>query len=408
MNRAAPGTDPSADPAAPAPPVIPDSGRRLGRLRRLYLTLRTEHTTPGKLAAGVGIGVFVGCSPFWGLHLGISVVLAMVFRLNRVLVYAVSNVASIPALFTVFAEIQVGHRVLHGRWFDLGLAELRAEGVEAFVLALIGQIRETGFTGMLGSFLWGGLIVSSAVGAVAGLIAWAVARSGHVSDAWHEVANRVAVRYVRVTLRDAEGARERLLDDPIFPFLVQEAAFVNAGRLLDLGCGRGVVAALAAESLGRPPAFSYVGVDRAERYVRAAREALDGEPGFSFVAADLRDFDPPPADVALLLNVLRFLPVDSQDALLRRLGKALPPGGRLYVREIDAGGGWRASLARASETFSLLFRGRAIGGRHPRRASDLRNALAAAGFEVRDRTTLHGVSPARVLFEAVRRPAALR
>ena len=42
-----------------------------------------------------------------------------------------------------------------------------------------------------------------------------------------------------------------------------------------------------------------------------------------------------------------------------------------------------------------------------RRASDLRNALVVAGFEVRDRTTLRGASRGRVLLEAVRRPTGV-
>jgi hypothetical protein len=39
-----------------------------------------------------------------------------------------------------------------------------------------------------------------------------------------------------------------------------------------------------------------------------------------------------------------------------------------------------------------------------RRASDLRNALVAAGFEVTDRATSRRVTRARILLEAVRRP----
>jgi O-methyltransferase involved in polyketide biosynthesis len=52
---------------------------------------------------------------------------------------------------------------------------------------------------------------------------------------------------------------------------------------------------------------------------------------------DLRDFDPPAADVVVINDVLRFLPFTSQDALLRRLARALPPGARVFVREKDAG-----------------------------------------------------------------------
>ena len=65
--RAAGGDEPERDPAG---------RRRAGWLRRLYLTLRTEHTTPGRVAAGTALGVFVGCSPLWGLHTAIALLLA--------------------------------------------------------------------------------------------------------------------------------------------------------------------------------------------------------------------------------------------------------------------------------------------------------------------------------------------
>ena len=47
-------------------------------------------------------------------------------------------------------------------------------------------------------------------------------------------------------------------------------------------------------------------------------------------------------------------------------------------------------------------------GLHYRRAEDLKNALIAAGFSVRDRTIQRGSSSVWVLYEATRRPVAAR
>src|SRR6185436_17889477 len=103
--------DPLTDSAAANP------ARRRPWLRRLYLTLRTEHTTPVKVAVAVGLGVFVGVSPLWGLHFALCVLLATAFRLNRVLVYASANIGNpLTAAPILFAELQVGHRVLQGEW----------------------------------------------------------------------------------------------------------------------------------------------------------------------------------------------------------------------------------------------------------------------------------------------------
>jgi O-methyltransferase involved in polyketide biosynthesis len=174
---------------------------------------------------------------------------------------------------------------------------------------------------------------------------------------------------------------------------------------LALGCGRGLVGILVGLFTSASESRWYLGVDRCDRYVRAARQALEDMPGCSVQTLDLRDFDPPPADVVVINDVLRFLPFTSQDALLRRLARALPAGARVFVREKDAAGGWRFRWAAFVDTMQMLVPGHPRHGNHYRRAGDLRNALIAAGFTLRDRTVARSSSPAWVLLEAVRRPA---
>ncbi len=362
-------------------------GRGAGWLRRLYLTLRTEHTSPRKLALAVALGVFIGFTPFWGLHLALAVLVASTLRLNRLVVYAAANVANpVTVAPIVFAEVQVGHRLLEGFWLPLRVAE----------------VTDLGFGGLLSAFVVGSLLV----GAAAAIIAWAVVypavRIGRRSESWIEIADRVSLRYLDASVRDAEASRSVLLRDPIYPFLLSEVPFACAGRILDLGCGRGVLAALCEESGVPVGPFAYVGVDRSERYVRVARLVLGSDPGRALHCSDLRDFDPPETDVAVLVDTLRFLPPPSQDALLRRLGKAMPAGSRLYVREVDrAAPRLRFLPTFAADALAQFLPGRSRHGLHYRRADDLRNALVAAGFDAIDRSSLSGRN-ARVLFEAVR------
>ena len=40
-----------------------------GLLRRAFWELRTEGAGPGREAAAIGLGVFVGCLPVFGFHL---------------------------------------------------------------------------------------------------------------------------------------------------------------------------------------------------------------------------------------------------------------------------------------------------------------------------------------------------
>src|SRR5689334_12996742 len=108
------------------PRAGPDDGMpRRSWLRRLYMTLRTEHRTPGKVAFGVGVGVFVGCSPLWGLHFPLCVLLATIFRLNRMIVYAGAYAGNpLTAAPILFAELQIGHRLLHHAWLPVTLADV--------------------------------------------------------------------------------------------------------------------------------------------------------------------------------------------------------------------------------------------------------------------------------------------
>ena len=44
----------------------------LSRLRQFVYQLRNEGHTPGRHAVAVGVGGFIGCTPFYGLHQPLS------------------------------------------------------------------------------------------------------------------------------------------------------------------------------------------------------------------------------------------------------------------------------------------------------------------------------------------------
>ena len=117
------------------------------------------------------------------------------------------------------------------------------------------------------------------------------------------------------------------------PRLVSAVALVDPApdaRVLEVGCGRGVAAALLLERL---PAGHYTGIDRsatatAATAVRVADAVAAGRAAVRTTA--LADHAPEPADVALAVNVNAFW-TGPASRELSVLAAALRPGGILHL-----------------------------------------------------------------------------
>jgi len=87
-----------------------------------------------KKAAAVALGVFVGISPFWGLHTLLVFTLAAVFKLNKVIAFLFSNISIPPFIpFIVYASYQTGS-LITGKGFDWDLKLQNLEtGTDVFL-----------------------------------------------------------------------------------------------------------------------------------------------------------------------------------------------------------------------------------------------------------------------------------
>ena len=210
-------------------------------------------------------------------------------------------------------------------------------------------------------------------------------------------------------------ARNKLARDPIYAALLAQDLLAGRGRLLDLGCGQGLLAAwlLAARAChaseradawppGWPPPpwlASYLGVDIDAREVARARRAFALDPGapLRIVHGDIRDVDYGTADAVVILDVLHYIDRSAQERVLARAHAALAPGGLLLLRVGDAAGGPGFALSVAVDrTIVLLRRGRWL----PVQCRSLREwqaLLAHAGFGARPLGMDHGTPFANAL-----------
>src|SRR6185369_11571538 len=143
-----PAAPPGDGRGARAPPGAP-SMKLQKKLREILYRLRTEGGSPGKVAAAVGLGVFIGCSPFWGFHIVLCLLLARLLGLNRVLTALASHI-SFPgfSLLVIWAEVEIG------RWLRRAPL-LSAHSFKADDLWHLAWWKQCGFDVVVGSFILG-------------------------------------------------------------------------------------------------------------------------------------------------------------------------------------------------------------------------------------------------------------
>jgi SAM-dependent methyltransferase len=102
----------------------------------------------------------------------------------------------------------------------------------------------------------------------------------------------------------------------------------DEGHWLDVGCGPGLVARLAADT-----GFTVTGIDRDPQMVRTARRRARGR-AITFEVGQVEDLGPEISDVVSATSLLCTLPDPA--AGLNRLWDAVRPGGTLLVVETTA------------------------------------------------------------------------
>jgi len=318
------------------------------RVRRGFKELRIEGTGPGREAAAIGLGVFLGCLPFYGFHLIMCWAAGTLFRLNRLKLYLAANISNpLVAPWLLFAELQIGAYLRRGTFQSLSLQAIRASGVGT----LGGEL-------LLGSVVLGGVLGVLAAGAT-----YATLRSRPEDAPFMDIVRRASDRYVNDSITAWEFARGKLRGDPLYRAVLHDGLLPSGGTLIDIGCGQGLMLAALAEAAASAgptwpptPVFAHmVGVEIRPRIAALARKALNGDA--TILERDARQLEPASARVVLLFDVLHLMSGAEQEQLIAAIARTIEPDGVVLIREVDASAGWRFSAVRVGNRLKALTAG---------------------------------------------------
>ncbi len=353
--------------------------------------MRTEGSGAAREAAAVGVGFFIGCTPFFGFHLLLVFVAGWLLRLNRLKMYVAANVSNpLFAPFLVLLEIQTGAFLRRGTLHSLTVDTLRATDPWTFGLDL----------------LFGSVVVGLAGGVAVAAATYPMSRRrGELDD----VLMAAADRYLKGGIVAWEFARGKLRGDPIYREVLGGGVLTSGASLVDIGCGQGLTLAALAEARRRaaagrwpegvtaPPVFEKLtGVELRPRIAQLAASALEEEA--TIHTGDAAKMSIPPASAILLFDVLHMVSTAEQDALLRVLKEKLQPNGVILVREANAAAGTAFRFVRFGNRLKAIVTGNCRQRFAFRSAEEWERVFLALGFTSQVRDMSSGTPFANVLF----------
>lgn len=340
-------------------------------MRQVLARIRTDfgqHVEPWRLGAAVAVGLTIGLTPLFGLHLLICVALAHVLRLNKVAVYAAANI-SVPVMipFIAVACIQVGYYIVHRHWLDL--AHL--------------SVDELRFTFPL-YWLGGASLIGIVCGIPLALLVTMIAQS------WRKAAAAVPgeqLRLYEAFLPDGRvGAKilqGKVRHDVVYRVVLEQLS--EAQSVLDVGGGKGALPLLLGLKSSRLASAVVLDWDR-QKLVRGASAARRLRLPVAYQESDAfslaTSWPAATFEAITCIDLLHYADLDKQRLLVGRMVTALAPGGRLLIRDMDKDLGFRTFLTLAQEQFSLALRLTRAGKLVPRSGRDLARQLEDLGLSV--------------------------
>lgn len=189
-------------------------------------------------------------------------------------------------------------------------------------------------------------------------------------------------------------ARGKLSMDPMFAGILANGWIPAGARVLDLGCGQGLLASLllAVDEVAAagawpaqwqsPPLGCRVhGLELMPRDVARARSALAAYPDRARIEqADIARTEFAESDIVTILDVLHYIPYVAQEQVLARVYACLADGGTLLLRVGDKAGGLPFRFSNWVDALVFKVRGHASVAMYCRTVAQWQVLLEGIGF----------------------------
>ena len=234
--------------------------------------------------------------------------------------------------------------------------------------------------------------------------------------AFRQLVMRAATRYRPAGRGPYYFARGKLRGDPVFAALLRDGRINDGARIVDVGCGLGVLAAClaAAETCNpssasewpqtwarAPKQWTLHGFDLRNNAIAAGQRALsDLGHRVSLNLGDARDVTLPPCDVIVMLDVLHYMDRDAQQTLLQRAYEALSARGVLLLRVGDITKDSRSRFTLLVDWWVTLLRDRRWPQLHCRTLGEWKALLESIGYDAVAQPMSEGTLFANVLLIA--------
>lgn len=209
-------------------------------------------------------------------------------------------------------------------------------------------------------------------------------------------------------------ARGKIRHDPVFFSILKKGLIPENAKILDLGCGQGLLASLldSAATLHKKDqwpidwpvpvqSFQFRGIELMARDVARANAALSTLKNTAWVdQANICNADFGISDVVVILDVLHYISYEKQQQVLQRVHAALHTNGILLLRVGDAAAGWPFRLSNWVDNVVTTVRGHRLSKLYCRSLKDWIATLEQLGFVVESIPMSQGTPFANVLLIA--------